>query len=76
MTLSIVLQIIAAVVTVAAIWTAGNRNIWGWALYLASDVCFIVVNAYAGMWVLVGFILLVMVLHTRNFLKWRREIVT
>lgn len=75
MILSIALQIIASIVTVAAIVTAGNKSVWGWILYLGSDVCFIVVNAYNGLWVLVAFILFVMVLHARNFLKWRKEIV-
>lgn len=73
MTLSIALQVIASVVTVLAIWTAGNRSVWGWGFYLASDVCFIAVNAYAGLWILVAFICVVMVLHVRNLLKWRIE---
>lgn len=74
MTVAIVLQIIAATVTVFAIWQTGNKNLWGPSLYLVSDVCFIAVNAYAGLWILVTFILFVMVLHTRNLLKWKREI--
>lgn len=71
--ISLSLQALASVVTLWAIWQTGNKSLLGPSLSLVSDACFVVLNIYAGLWALVPFCAVIVVLHIRNLLKWRAD---
>jgi hypothetical protein len=71
--ISLTLQILASLVTLWAIWQMGNKSLLGPALSIVSDFVFLALNVYQGLWVLVGFCSVLLVIHTRNFWKWKLE---
>jgi hypothetical protein len=71
--ISLTLQVLASGVTLWAIWQMGNKSLLGPSLSLVSDACFVALNIYTGLWALVPFCGVLVALHIRNLLKWRRE---
>jgi hypothetical protein len=67
------LQLVAAGSTVLAMWLMGNKDNRGPAVAIFSDACFIILNAWVGLWALVGFCALMALIHTRNLIKWRAD---
>lgn len=73
MTLLLLLQIVATVATLSSTWLMGNKHITGPFVGLIGDVAFMVINALAGLWLLVPVAMLSFVIHTRNAIKWWKE---
>jgi hypothetical protein len=69
----LVLQAIACVSVLLAMWQMGNKHISGPALGVVSDVCFFALNIYAHLWLTAAMCAALGVIHTRNFMKWRSE---
>ena len=76
LTTSVILQIIASITTLAAIWVTGNKHWYGPALALVSDAAFCTLNLYLQLYALIPMMIAVLVLHIRNVIKWRKEHVT
>lgn len=72
-TISVVLQVIACLATVSAMWMMGNKHISGPALGVVSDIAFFALNVYLHLWVVAFLCGTLALIHTRNFFKWRRE---
>lgn len=69
----ILLQGVAAMTCAISMWLMGDKSVAGPALALFSDVCFLAVDAIAGLWVLAAFTVIMLFIHLRNLLKWRLE---
>jgi hypothetical protein len=71
--ISLSLQVLASCVTLWAIWQMGNKSLLGPSLSIVSDFAFVTLNVYQHLWALVPFCGVLLVLHIRNLIKWRRD---
>lgn len=71
MDVSLVLQAVASVTTLIAMWMMGNKHASGPALCLGSDACFLALDVYLELWALIPFMAVLIAIHARNFVKWR-----
>jgi hypothetical protein len=72
-TISIIFQVLACGVTLAATWLTGNKRVSGPALSIAAAACFAVVNAYADLWLCAAFSATMALVNARNFFRWKKE---
>jgi hypothetical protein len=70
---SLILQIVACGITLAATWMTGNKHVSGPALNIAAALCFAVVNAYADLWLCAVFSATMALMNARNLIRWQKE---
>jgi hypothetical protein len=70
--ISLCLQAVATITTIAATWFIGNKKPVGPALAVVSCAAFISLNAYLGLWLLMPIGFTTLGLNIRNTIKWIR----
>lgn len=64
---------VISIITIAVMLLIGNKIWWAWLIGLGTQVLWIIASIWYGTWgymLLTGFLI---VIYTRNMLKWRRE---
>jgi hypothetical protein len=72
-TISFALQCAATVTTFLAMWRMGDRSLSGPLWGIASQVPWFALVFHDGLWGLLPINLAMAFIHTRNFIKWKRE---
>lgn len=67
------LTFVLSVATIATMWLAGDKRWEGWALGLANQVLWIVFIVAYEAWGLSLLTAFLIVVYTRNLVKWRAE---
>ena len=71
--ISIGLQAATVIMTWVSSWLIGNKSLLGPLLAIGSCLLLIIVNAYAGLWILIPMCAVSAVIQGRNYIKWKRE---
>lgn len=70
---AITLQVIASTSTVICMWLMGNRSLLGPCVGMVSEGLWLAVIVYCGLWGILPLTVFLIVVNTRNFMKWRRD---
>lgn len=62
-----------SVVTLVGMWLAGNKDPRAWIVGLANQVLWLAFIVLFGAWGLLPLLVSLVVIYTRNLIKWRRE---
>lgn len=73
MTAALALQLAASASTIASTWLYGNRTLWGPRVALMSQGFWWAIMFTYGLWGLLPVNAMMVVIHTRNLWKWKRE---
>ncbi len=60
-------------VSVAGLWTIGNKRIYGWLISLASEVLWLAYGITSAQYAFVVMAVVFAAVHVRNWLKWRGD---
>lgn len=71
--LGFAIQVLASIATIASSWFYGSKRTVGPYLGLASQVPWWSLMIYSGLWGLLPVNIMMVVIHTRNVIKWRRD---
>lgn len=67
------IALLTSIITLVGMWGAGNLKSWSWLLGLVNQVLwFAFILAFAA-WGLLPLNLALVVVYSRNYLKWRRD---
>lgn len=73
MTTSLAIQLAASVATLVAMWLMGNKKPMGPVIAVASEFVWLALIFYAKLWGILPLTAALLVIHTRNAWKWRKE---
>lgn len=64
---------VTSAVTLYAMWAIGQRRWWGWAVGLGNQVMWVALAVAFRTWGLLPLTGALIVVYTRNLLRWKRE---
>lgn len=67
------LPLITGIITLVGMWAAGSHRSWSWALGIANQALWFAFIVVFGAWGLLPLNVALVVVYSRNLLKWRRE---
>lgn len=70
---SLALQIAASALTILGSWLYGSKRLAGPVIGVLSQVPWWLLMVHEGLWGLLPVNGMMLVIHSRNFIKWRRE---
>ena len=73
MTLHMIVQLAASATTIASSWAYGNKKPIGPFIGIASQVPWWTIMFMDGLWGLAPVNVMMLAIHIRNFIKWKRE---
>lgn len=73
MTISLALQFAAAITTLASMWLMGDHKLSGPVFGLVSQIAWAALIFYDELWGLAPVTAAMLLVHSRNFSKWRRD---
>lgn len=63
----------ASLLTLSGQWLYGNKSPWGPWIGIASQVPWNIIMIQGGLWGLLPVNIAMLVIHTRNLIKWRAD---
>lgn len=73
MTAKIAVQLLTSSVTLLGMWAAGSKKPWAWLVGLGNQSLWLVVIVTTGAWGLLPLTAALVVVYTRNHLRWSSE---
>lgn len=67
------LPFVTGMVTLIGMWAAGSHRSWSWGLGIANQALWFAFIVAFGAWGLLPLNVALVVVYSRNLLKWRRE---
>ena len=62
----------AMVLSLLAVWLLGNKNRWGFALFVMANLTWLAVGSMAGSYGIVVGNVAFLIMNSRGFLRWQR----
>lgn len=69
--MNVYIQLAASALTIASTWAYGNKNLAGPVIGIASQVPWWSIMVLDNLWGLAPVNVMMLVLHIRNFIKWK-----
>jgi hypothetical protein len=67
-------SLVTSMVTLVSMWAAGNGKAWSWAMGVWNQLLWFVFIVAFGAWGLLPLNLALVVIYSRNWVKWKTEI--
>jgi len=73
LTWALAIQLTASALTLAGSWFYGNKSPWGPWFGISSQIPWNIIMISGGLWGLAPVNAMMLIIHTRNLLKWRAD---
>lgn len=67
------IQLLTSGVTLTGMWAAGSKKPWAWLVGLGNQALWLVVIVTTGAWGLLPLSASLVVIYTRNHIRWTKE---
>lgn len=71
--MKLAISLLTSAGTLVGMWVAGNGKAWAWLIGLANQALWLLFIAAFAAWGLLPLSLALIVIYSRNYVKWRRE---